>query len=408
MMNPAITFVLDRIALYSTCAVPSVLFYVLTRNDTVAQKQPGNDLLLCSVIALELALPILFDGKGGGSEIDFACNATLAIFLSFGMAHFILDRRLGPPGTPIEPFYNVLSRWNKRNSVRATNTRPKEYELATMRRNAFVWLGKGIFYFMISLVVMPAFDGFLRVCNDPLDKVPYMTLLLNEPQHIPARTLQYYAIAGIALISHVAVFPTFVLLWYGVELATRAILFPNSLKERHSAAHDFVHQPPLFDQPWLATSVHELWSRRWHQIFRWAFQGLVYDPVRAMFPTNKKLGRVLGTLAVFAVSGGMHDYILMAMFGYHDYASRPGIGGYQTLFFLLQGAATVISAQGFVSVPKWIGSLLTWSFILYSMPLFIEPYLRIGLHNEAEIPGYPRMWDSYLPPICPYGPKLGM
>ena len=127
-----------------------------------------------------------------------------------------------------------------------------------------------------------------------------------------------------------------------------------------------------------------------------------------MFSTKKKLGRAAGTMAVFAVSGLMHDYILMAMFGLSEYARRPGIAGYQTLFFMLQGAVTIISAQDFVSMPKWMGSLLTWFFILYSAPLFIEPYLRIGLHNEAEIPGFPRMWDQYLLPVCPYGPKLGL
>ncbi|KAI9497529.1 membrane bound O-acyl transferase family-domain-containing protein [Zychaea mexicana] len=228
------------------------------------------------------------------------------------------------------------------------------------------------------------------------------------PQHISPRTLWYYGVAGIALISHVIIFPTFVLLWYGVELSIRAILFPNSLKQRHAAARDFVQRPPLFQKPWLASSIHELWSKRWHQIFRWAFQGLVYDPIRAMFPQNKQFGRAFGTLGVFAVSGFMHDYILLCMFGYTEYVNRPGIGGYQSLFFLIQGAAAVISAQSLFRVPTALGSFLTWGFILYTCPLFIEPYLRIGLHHQAEIPGYPHLIDSQIVSVCPYGPKMGI
>ncbi|KAG2226207.1 hypothetical protein INT45_003352 [Circinella minor] len=418
-----ITFILDRLGLYGGCAIPSILFYLLTRNDTTVglkRRQYNNDLILWSVIGLELALPILYDGKGG-DQIDFAVNATLANFLSFGMAHFIRDRNTAPAGTIIEPFYNVLSRWNKRttnsnneqkmeskNDVTKQQQQEKEYDIATMRKNSFQWLLQGCFQVLLTVPFMSVYDGFLRVCQDPLHE-PYMQTFFNGgPQNIPLKMLWYYANTGIALLGHVVVFPTFVFLWYGVELTFRAILFPSSLQSRHRAAYDFVQRDPLFDRPWLSTSLHDLWSRRWHQIFRWAFQGLVYDPIRAMFPKKKQLGRALGTLGVFLISGLMHDYILAAMFGYSEFLSRPGIAWFQTVFFLLQGLATIVSSQNIFRIHPVLGGILTWIFILYTCPLFIEPYLRIGLHHDATIPGYPQFMDPYLVPLCPYGPKMGI
>ncbi|KAI9255754.1 hypothetical protein BDA99DRAFT_517535 [Phascolomyces articulosus] len=127
-----------------------------------------------------------------------------------------------------------------------------------------------------------------------------------------------------------------------------------------------------------------------------------------MFPKNKQVGRALGTLGVFLISGLMHDYILAAMFGYSEYLNRPGIAWFQTMFFLLQGIATIISGQGIFRTPSILGGILTWIFILYTCPLFIEPYLRIGLHHDASIPGYPQSMDPYLVVVCPYGPKMGV
>ena len=279
MYPPLITFIVDRLGLYGGCAIPSILFYLLTRNDTTAtrkRQQYNNDLVLWSVTGLELALPILYDGKGG-DQIDFAVNATLACFLSFGMAHFIRDRNTAPAGITLKPFYDVLSRWNKR-TTNANNEqkveskddatkqrqqeKEKEYDFATMRRNSFQWLLQGCLQVLLTIPFMSIYDGFLRVCRDPLHE-PYMQTFFNGgPQNIPLKTLWYYGNTGIALVGHVVVFPTFVLLWYGVELTVRVILFPSSLQARHKAAYDFVQRDPLFDRPWLATSVHDLWSRQ--------------------------------------------------------------------------------------------------------------------------------------------------
>ncbi|KAI9255753.1 hypothetical protein BDA99DRAFT_149703 [Phascolomyces articulosus] len=273
-MPSLITFIIDRLGLYGGCAIPSILFYFFTRNDTTTNIKKGqqyhyNDSILWSVVILELAIPILFNGKGG-DQIDLAVNATLACFLSFGMSYFIRDRNMASVGTTIEPFYNVLSRWNKReesnndknNVIKEQQNKENECDFITMRRNAFRWLIKGCFQVLLSVPFMCYFDGFLRTCKDPLFQ-PYMqTLFSGGPHNIPLKTLWYYINSGIGLLGHVVIFPTFVLLWYGVELSVRALLFPNSLPARHKAAYDFVKRDPLFNKPWKATSIHDLWSRQ--------------------------------------------------------------------------------------------------------------------------------------------------
>ena len=145
--------------------------------------------------------------------------------------------------------------------------------------------------------------------------------------------------------------------------------------------------------------------RRWHQILRWAFEDIVYTPICQAFPQYPELGRILGTMSVFGISGFLHDYLLMAMFGYQEYMNQPGIAGFQTLFFLLQGVATLISKKSSIGLPIWIARSLTYLYILYTVPLFIEPFLHIGLHRDAEMPGYPRFFDPHMDIVCPYGAR---
>jgi type IV secretory pathway TrbD component len=38
----------------------------------------------------------------------------------------------------------------------------------------------------------------------------------------------------------------------------------------------------IFDQPWMATSVSDLWSNRWHQVLRYYFTGLGYSLADAL------------------------------------------------------------------------------------------------------------------------------
>jgi hypothetical protein len=78
------------------------------------------------------------------------------------------------------------------------------------------------------------------------------------------------------------------------------------------------------------------------------------------------------------------------MMGYSAIQTFAGMLGQQTMFFILQGVATVISAPGtpwsrlWSWMPTWLARLLTFVWIVYTAPIFVDPFLRIGLHKEAE------------------------
>ncbi|RUS15256.1 hypothetical protein BC937DRAFT_92693 [Endogone sp. FLAS-F59071] len=106
------------------------------------------------------------------------------------------------------------------------------------------------------------------------------------------------------------------------------------------------------NHPYLATSLHNFWSHRWHQIFRRTWTSVAFQPVHRFVQTRlnpqlTKLG-ILQTqidvlalacaiLSVFVVSGLMHEYIALAALGKNRY-----IPGEQLLFFSLHGLAVVI------------------------------------------------------------------
>ncbi|KAI9312091.1 membrane bound O-acyl transferase family-domain-containing protein [Dichotomocladium elegans] len=394
----------DRLGLLLICIFPSLVFYTLTK-DTKVDNRHTSEVILYVVVIFQLALPLAVGGRG--EMLDHALAAIFSCFASFGMVRFIADRRCVRDGNVV-PFYSMFSRWNVRDSRRRVDKQQQQQQQKRTRKEMqgliAKWLTRGLFLVGLSVPTMAFFDGFLRVCLEPL-QIPYMTLLLSTPPYaIPLRTLVYYSVAGLAFLMHVVVMPSFALLVVSLELVVRLICCPATLETRFYSVQEFVQRPPLFNKPWLATSIRELWSKRWHQMLRWAFRDIIYMPIRRALHCYPELGRAVGVMAVFLVSGFLHEYILMSMFGFQEYLRQPGIAGFQTLFFVLQGLASIISEKHPLRVPTWLARFLTWSFIIYTAPLFIEPFLRIGLHRDAEIPGYPRFLDKYLgQTVCPYG-----
>jgi predicted DCC family thiol-disulfide oxidoreductase YuxK len=111
--------------------------------------------------------------------------------------------------------------------------------------------------------------------------------------------------AGVVLVLHFGIFKGLGLLW-------RRLGIPAT---------------PLMDAPLLSPSLSEFWGRRWNTAFS--------IPARRylMAPIARKFGTAAGLLAVFLVSGFVHDLVI----------SVPARGGYglPTLYFVIQGAALV-------------------------------------------------------------------
>lgn len=242
---------LDRLGVFISCAIPSLLFYILTRQPDA---KPSN-VILSAIVLLQLVIPLAFNG--GGEMLDMAVIAFFSCYASFGMVRYMAD-----DNEHVEPFYKVLGRWNdrKKEGERHPQVRHNK-EVSAIRKDAIGWLSHALLIVIISVPVMAFLDGFLRMCIEPLE-IPYMTLLLTAPHHIPLKTLIYYTIAGTAFLMHVVFVPSFIQLGYSIELLIRSVMGSQyTLRKRYDVVHTYVHSPPLFDRPWLSTSIHELWSR---------------------------------------------------------------------------------------------------------------------------------------------------
>ncbi|KAL1744009.1 hypothetical protein HDZ31DRAFT_82991 [Schizophyllum fasciatum] len=74
------------------------------------------------------------------------------------------------------------------------------------------------------------------------------------------------------------------------------------------AGGDLARWPHIVNAPWAATSLRDLWNRRWHQIYRHSFKVLGVQPARALgtWIGGKAFGSVAGLLGGFALSACLH------------------------------------------------------------------------------------------------------
>jgi len=109
--------------------------------------------------------------------------------------------------------------------------------------------------------------------------------------------------------------------------------------------------PPLFDRPWMSTSITEFWSVRWHQYFRRVFVVFGSQPGKAL------LGRPGTLMGAFAVSGVMHD---AGTWGLGRGTEFSTVGG----FFLLMGVGAALE-HGFKKVTGHrVGGIWGWAWTM--------------------------------------------
>jgi Membrane bound O-acyl transferase family len=109
--------------------------------------------------------------------------------------------------------------------------------------------------------------------------------------------------------------------------------------------------PPIFNRPWMSTSITELWGFRWHQMFRYLFVTFGSRPGGAL------LGRVGALMGAFAMSGVVHD---LGMWGFGRGTEFSTVGG----FFLLMGVGAALE-HGFKFVTgRRVGGLWGWTWTM--------------------------------------------
>ncbi|KAI8082699.1 uncharacterized protein BX664DRAFT_338878 [Halteromyces radiatus] len=436
---------LPDIILYS---IPSFLFYLCTEK----HQQYTPDIVLVFITIIQLLIPISYRGAGLWKENDFF--VALSISLGSRMMFYIHDlRQCGnnqEKRQQLAVFYQARHQWNEsptrssnnhkdttssngednaitRMTASTTTSTPssslndvKPVSLSVIYHDSRRWFLKYVTYIALLVPIMSFFDGLLHVCSFP----PTANSILYW---YPWKTLAYYLVTFLIVHPYLHAVDLIYRFFLSAHLMMMVLwtktkptkdCMTSLLHHYHDSRH-YILQPSLFDQPWLAHSAHNLWSCRWHQLLRPGFKKLVYDPVRSLFPEEKAnntsimgvcMGRIAAIMAVFLASGLLHDYILLARVGLSAIRSYPGMLGQQTIFFLLQGVATVISSPcmpwyRFLSraVPMWLARLLTLVWFVFTLPIFIVPFSRNG---SLLLPGtglYPRFFDSHIGFLCPYG-----
>ena len=133
--------------------------------------------------------------------------------------------------------------------------------------------------------------------------------------------------------------------------------------------------PPLFDAPWLSTSLSELWGRRWHQMMRDVVLNLGGQPFNYLF------GRLGGLLGAFVVSGIFHD-IELGRRGYSDIL----IG-----FWVMNGVGVVLERVWKKATGRSVGGTLGWTWMVgwllcWGIPM-VNVYAKVGRFGALSVVG---------------------
>ncbi|KAI9344872.1 hypothetical protein BDR26DRAFT_856876 [Obelidium mucronatum] len=170
---------------------------------------------------------------------------------------------------------------------------------------------------------------------------------------------------------------------------------------------------PIFDAPYLSTSLQDFWSHRWNARIKSALHKAVFLPVLAALESSHSrrkrtssnhnrspamINAMIATMATFIVSGIFHEYCVFVFIDNTQGGSKPRYGE-NMVFFLLHGVLCV--TQVFLAklskfgetwgnglIWKFISWLATVSILLITCPLLAAPMGRSGLLLSVPMPSF--------------------
>ena len=135
--------------------------------------------------------------------------------------------------------------------------------------------------------------------------------------------------------------------------------------------------PPVFDNPWCATSLSDFWGRRWHQLYRHTF-------LLGAYPFSIVLGRAGTVMGAFLSSALLHHLLTILLDSQSEMwrmlvgfgMMAPGILA-ERAFYRLTGRK-VGGVVGWVWTMAW---LLLWGNVI------VDGFLRAGMFMPSGATG---------------------
>ncbi|CAO3592032.1 unnamed protein product [Absidia cylindrospora] len=103
----------------------------------------------------------------------------------------------------------------------------------------------------------------------------------------------------------------------------------------------------LMDHPLISSSLSEVWSHRWHHLFKSTWLAFPFRPTRLV--TQRLLAKrtkyyvgisiLMSSISVFVISGLMHEYMILCNVGWPIY--RTMFVGQQAVFFTANGVGVI-------------------------------------------------------------------
>ncbi|KAL0961365.1 hypothetical protein HGRIS_006321 [Hohenbuehelia grisea] len=136
--------------------------------------------------------------------------------------------------------------------------------------------------------------------------------------------------------------------------------------------------PPVMDNPWVANSLHELWSLRWHQLLRRTFY--VFGGIPGFYLAGP-FGMLFGT---FLASGLFHETSI--------YAMGKGLDPHPVLFFAIQAPLMVGERMWRQVTGRRVGGALGRAWVYFVIFVVAQPMVdswhRRGLGGGMVIPPF--------------------
>ena len=192
-----------------------------------------------------------------------------------------------------------------------------------------------LFILLRNFLLMDLYDNLLRAFPDISN--PFGGSMFYS--HLPP--LQRYAVSTVIQM----IFGSFCMLTITSTPLWMSVIGVGVLGQSPAA------WPSLMDNPWASTSLHELWSKRWHQMMRRNFMVAGGNPGQWV---AGRAGLVLGT---FIASGLYHDLAAYTLPGPMDF--RP------TMFFALQGVGVLLEDSYRKLTGRRVGGLVgrVWTYL---------------------------------------------